>query len=104
MKKILIITYFLCLGLYVQAQTFPSNYKKEFKNASVLVSGDTLIMRTGKMERKWMRTDAGLLTTSVKDLVINKEWVKLNPDIACDWDLPGAITAKSKAVYPIACS
>ena len=82
----------------LSAQTLPVNFKKHLKSASVSVSGDTLIASTGKMERKWILNDAGLRTVSVKDLSTNKEWGKEQPNVVCDWDLPGAITPTSKAV------
>lgn len=82
----------------LSAQTLPANFKKHLKSASVSVSGDTLIASTGKMERKWILNEAGLRTVSVKDLSVNKEWGKEQPNVVCDWDLPGAITPTSKAV------
>ncbi|WP_288200629.1 hypothetical protein [uncultured Parabacteroides sp.] len=82
----------------LSAQTLPANFEKHLKSASVSVSGDTLIASTGKMERKWILNEAGLRTVSVKDLSVNKEWGKEQPNVVCDWDLPGAITPTSKAV------
>lgn len=81
----------------LSAQTLPANFKKHLKSASVSISGDTLIASTGKMERKWILNEAGFRTVSVKDLSANKEWGKEQPNVVCDWDLPGAITPTSKA-------
>ena len=99
-KKTFILLGGLLLGCVttLSAQTLPADFEKHLKSASVSVSGDTLIASTGKMERKWILNEAGLRTVSVKDLSTNKEWGKEQPNVVCDWDLPGAITPTSKAV------
>lgn len=88
-----------CVCLAVQAQTLPAGFKKSMGKATVSVVNDTLIARTGKIERKWKWNDAGLLTTSIKNLSLNKEWTGGEARITCDWDLPGAIASDSKATF-----
>lgn len=88
---------FLLCANGAKAQTLPLGFTKKLKSASVAVSGDTLIASTGKVERKWCLNRGGLRTVAVKDLSLNKEWSKAIPDVACDWDLPGAINPGSKA-------
>lgn len=90
---------FVLLGTVVQAQTLPSGLKKKLKQASVSVVGDTIIARTGKIERKWCWNNNGLITTSIKDLTVNKEWATPNTVVTADWNLPGAITPNSKATF-----
>lgn len=83
----------------ILAQTLPDGYTKNLKNASVMVAGDTVTVSTGKIERKWCWTQTGLKTISVKDLSLQREWGKDRPEIACDWNLPGAIQPNSKATF-----
>jgi hypothetical protein len=40
----------------------------------------------------WKWTGSGLLTTSLKDVLRNKEYAQINPKMKCDWNLPGAIS------------
>lgn len=83
----------------IGAQTLPSGFSKRLKTAAVSVSGDTLVVSTGKIERKWCLNRAGLKTVAVKDLSLDKEWSKTIPEVACDWDLPGAINPGSRASF-----
>lgn len=90
----------LCLVcLITQAQTLPSGLKKSFKQAEVSVVNDTIIVRTGKIERKWCWNKHGLLTTSIKNSLQNKEWSKQDAVMVCDWNLPGAIDNNSQATF-----
>ena len=82
--------------------TFCSNPRKlpiinyEFENASVITSGDKLIVSTGRVERVWEITDAGLLTVSFRDLK-NGEISTLKPkEIAADWAYFGLIDEGTK--------
>lgn len=88
-----------CICLSIQAQTLPAGFKKSMGKATLSVLNDTIIASTGKIERKWKWYDSGLLTTSIKDLTMNKEWARANTGINCDWDLPGAIQPDSKATF-----
>ena len=97
MKRIISIICFVLVNQLIHAQIFPSGYSKTLGNANVQVNNDTLIVRTGKMERKWVLTNGGLLTISVRDMNTGTEWVKPNLSMMCDWDLPGAISTGSKA-------
>lgn len=97
-KRILFFCALVCLGVSsLKAQTFPHRFAKKYKSSSVNVSGDTLIASTGVVERKWVLSDVGLQTVSLKDLSSGKEWGKSNRGVVCDWDLPGAIGKDSKA-------
>ena len=95
--KIISIIFLIVANQLIHAQTFPSEFNQSMGSASVRVNNDTLIVCTGKIERKWGWTKNGLLTISIRDLHTGKEWVKPNFSMMCDWDLPGAITASSKA-------
>lgn len=88
-----------CICFSIQAQTLPAGFKKSLGKATLSVLNDTIIASTGKIERKWKWYDSGLLTTSIKDLTMNKEWAGANTRINCDWDLPGAIQPDSKATF-----
>ena len=100
MKRVIVIS-IICFitSQFVNAQVFPSGYGKTLGKASVQVKNDTLVVCTGKIERKWVWTKAGLLTVSLKDVNTGKEWAKPNLSMMCDWDLPGAITPDSKATF-----
>ncbi len=103
MKKVKIksvIVFFLLTYAHAGAQTLPPGFKKSLGKAEVSIVGDAIIARTGKIERKWVRTHAGLLTTSVNDPVSKKNYrTKPNPAITCDWNLPGAMNATSEASF-----
>jgi hypothetical protein len=98
-NKVIWIFCILLISLQTQAQTLPSGLIKKMKQASVVVVGDTIIAYTGKIERKWCWNNKGLLTTSIKDISLNKEWAKPTTEIACDWNLPGAIGNDTKATF-----
>lgn len=90
---------FLLCANCIKAQTLPSGFTKKLKSASVAVAGDTLIASTGKIERQWCLSQAGLRTVAVKDLSLNNEWGKTIPEVTCYWNLPGAIDPGSKASF-----
>lgn len=79
-------------------QTFDSIYKSLGK-AKVFTSNDTLVVSTGNIERRWILSNQGLRTISLKDLQLNKEWCKSTVDMGCDWDLPGAIDSTTKTKF-----
>jgi hypothetical protein len=99
MKNRVIWILSLLMSLQAQAQTLPSGLKKNLKQANVQVVGDTIIARTGKIERKWCWNNKGLLTTSIKDVSLNKDWAKPTTEITCDWNLPEAIGNDTKATF-----
>lgn len=80
------------------AETLPV-LNKNLDQASVTVKGDHITVDTGKIQRTWKWNGKGLLTTSLKDVVENKEWAKPAETISCDWDLPGAIGNDSQATF-----
>jgi len=88
MKKILILN-ILILSSIVQtsfAQTLPV-ISKEFGKATVYTRNDSLIVSTGEVERKWLWTGNGLVTSYLKDVVKNKRYSNSQKHIKCDWNL-----------------
>ena len=89
----------LITNQFISAQTFPSGVDKSLGSARVWVDNNTLTVSTGKMQRKWILTQTGLLTTSVKDMKTGVEWAKPNHSVNCDWNLPGAITNATRGTF-----
>ena len=58
---------------------------KSFKNSSVTVKVDKLIVSTGKVTRQWKVTESGLKTVSLRDEVQDKEWIYNDKVTNSDW-------------------
>lgn len=97
-RQFYIIAISACLCITGISQTLPQNLSKHLKQASVEVQADTIIATTGKVSRKWCWTGKGLVTTSMRQEEIKKEFIK-NPQLLSDWNLPGAINPNSKATF-----
>ncbi|MGQ1784461.1 hypothetical protein [Saccharicrinis sp. GN24d3] len=68
----------------------------KFENAVVKTGGDKLIVSTGKVERVWKMTDAGLRTVSFRDYK-NGEIPTVQPEgIEADWAYFGLIDGNTK--------
>jgi len=76
---------------------YAQNHAMTLENASFQFKDSTIIVSTGKVERKWSWTGNGLITTSYKNLISDKEWATTSPDHTADWDLPTKTDADSKA-------
>lgn len=111
--SILFIVIFTQHG-FAQNSMFSGNAKFQFSDSTITVS-------TGKVERKWVWTGSGFVTSSYKNLISGKEWVGKNDKYTnqseerikvgtppnnwsqtkkrhtCDWDLPTKIGNTSKA-------
>lgn len=96
MKNISLFVILIMVCYSLNAQTM-ANRSYRMGNASVRIENNTLVVNTGKIERSWRWTDQGLLTTSVKDVTLGKSYPLVSNPLACDWNLPGAITETSKA-------
>lgn len=99
-RKNLFITVLLLASTVsgVSSQVLPQ-ISKRLGNAHVVVSGDTLIARTGKVERKWVLETQGLATVSLKDMWTGREWCKAEKAFNSDWNLPGAIENDTRADF-----
>ncbi len=67
-------------------ESFPLNGR--LGHASVRVEGDTVIASTGLVERRWRWGENGLVTTSLKNLQTNTEWVTQPTTVTSDWNYP----------------
>ncbi len=82
--------------------TFCSNPKElpeinyDFENASVKTKGNKLIVSTGRVERVWELTDAGLLTVNFRDLKSGGITSHKPKNIAADWAYFGLIDEHTK--------
>ncbi|MCK9618665.1 MAG: hypothetical protein M0R21_12625 [Lentimicrobiaceae bacterium] len=88
MKKFTLLK-ILTLALFVQtslAQTLPV-IKDELSKAHVFTKGDSLIVSTGEVERKWLWTGNGLVTLHLKDLTNGRIYANSQKKIKCDWNL-----------------
>jgi hypothetical protein len=62
-----------------------------YGEAIARTKGDTLIVSTGRVERRWRWTGAGLVTAGLKDLAHDREWGNIKPGVRCDWAYQGVI-------------
>lgn len=83
-----IISFFSCSLNEVKQYNFEDAYAK--------FNGSYLVVGTKAFERSWKLKSYGLVTTSIKDLRVYKEWVE-NNNQTCDWEYNGLISQKSKA-------
>ena len=83
--RIKIIISIVCLILnnpFIHTQTLPSGHNQSMGRASVKVSKDTLIVCTGKMERKWVLTKTG----NIQQITVSPEgMVELRIDNPADF-------------------
>ncbi len=73
--------------------------RAEFSRSHCRTEGDTLIVSTGLIERKWRCTGKGLVTISLRDLARGREWCAPIRTLACDWAYPGIIDDESEARF-----
>ncbi len=73
----------------------PLNARLETAHCST--EGDTLVVSTGRIERRWRWTGKGLMTVGLRDLARGREWCSAVPALACDWAYPGLIEDSSSA-------
>ena len=93
-----ILHYLLLSLIFVQQISFAQHDGAlRYKNASIVLKNDRLVVGTDKMERKWIVTKNGLKTVSIKDLQAGREYGAINGQYQSDWDMPGAITDTSTA-------
>ncbi|MFW6287048.1 MAG: hypothetical protein ACOC29_03805, partial [Candidatus Sumerlaeota bacterium] len=63
--------------------------QRKYKAAQATWETNTLTVTTGKMQRIWALTDAGLATREVKNIASDHTWAMLPDAAGCDWELPG---------------
>jgi hypothetical protein len=68
------------------AQTVPVISEK-FGQARVCTKGDSLFVNTGEVERIWVWTGNGLVTTSLKNVLTGKIYRNSQKNVQCDWML-----------------
>ena len=68
-----------------------------FKSARAWVSGNDLIVTTGRIERRWRWTGRGFLTTCITNLRHHHQWNHATPDASADWAFP-SLTGGGKLI------
>ena len=58
-----------------------------FKQSSVSIQENELLVSTGIVEGRWTWTGKGFVSTGFKNLQTDKEWVSKQPEHLADWDL-----------------
>ena len=100
-KTLLAASLMLAIGAVaavpVLGETPMTNLNGRLDNASVRGGTHEFTVSTGRIERTWRWTGAGLVTVGLRDLTNEKPLSIRPPAHACDWDLPGAIGDKSQA-------
>lgn len=76
-----------------------SPLRQELGSAMVVGDANGFSVSTGEVRRTWRWTGHGLATTAFDDLKGGRESAPRVPVVACDWDLPGAITDASHAEW-----
>ncbi len=99
MKTVFFVLSALLFPAWMWAAARQDSSVHRMKNATVIVKQNQIIASTGKMQRVWQWTGNGLLTTGLKNLVSNQEYVQTKAVQKCDWSLPGAISDTSKAEW-----
>lgn len=69
----------------------------EFNRASARSEGDTLVVSTGTIERRWTWTGHGLVTTGLKHLQSGKIWATAPSAYGTDWSHPGLLPDDARA-------
>ncbi|MCX6309208.1 MAG: hypothetical protein NTY32_10410, partial [Bacteroidia bacterium] len=68
------------------------NINKTLGDATVIFSGQKMVVSTGSIQRSWDVMSYGLVTTSVLNQKTGKEWVNASTR-KCDWDYYGKISS-----------
>jgi hypothetical protein len=74
-------------------QEFPIDEKLD--SAYARVEGDRVILGTGRLERQWKWGGNGLVTTDLKDLKNDHQWLKGKVELTSDWNYRGYMPANS---------
>lgn len=84
-KRILMLFF----ALFILSQTFAQTLPVVSGNlgmAKIYTKGDSLFVSTGEVQRVWVWTPNGLITTCLKDLVNRKTYQNSQNKIQCDWN------------------
>ena len=65
--------------------------------AAAVAGRDSLLVRTGVVERQWRWTGRGLVTVSLRNAVTGMQWVRREPAHACDWEVFGLAADAAEA-------
>ena len=80
---------------YLNGQTLPA-ISCESGKAHAYTNGDSLIVNTGEVERKWVWTGSGLVTQYVKNMDGGQLYSNAQKNIRCDWNLQDTGIEKDK--------
>ena len=97
MNKLIVLTVFLNLFSLgkTHGQTLPAIFCESGK-AHTYTVGDSLFVKTGEVERKWIWTGRGLITQYVKNMATGKVYTNSQKNIRCDWNLQNTGIEKDK--------
>ncbi len=96
MRKQILLFHILFSILLVGCREPSLHLSETYGDASVNFDGEVLIVNTGKFERSWKITQAGMVTTSLKNSETGKVWAGAKGKI-CDWEYFGLINENTKA-------
>jgi len=68
----------------------------EYGKALAYTLGDSLFVKTGEVERKWIWTGSGLVTQYVKNTTTGQIYSNSQKNIRCDWNLQNTCIEKDK--------
>lgn len=89
------IILFIFYSSYAQSQL--PDLAFDYKSASVKTDGDKLIVSTGKVERIWKLTNAGLVTNSFMDQISGENYNNLASQVKADWSYYGLVDDTTNA-------
>ncbi|NQZ57005.1 MAG: hypothetical protein HRT88_05990 [Lentisphaeraceae bacterium] len=104
MKKTIIHLLIVMSFLMTIAQASPLkkfSLNEKLDQAYVRIDGDQLIAGTGEVERCWKWGGNGLLTTSLKNLTSQQEWVTTPAKLDCDWSYKGFMPKNSAKLVSV---
>lgn len=96
-KTHLILVGFITLSFFATAQvTEMKPLNRQLGEAMVIVEKDQITVKTGRFQRCWSLTQAGLKTVSIKG-PDGVDYANKNSDHQCDWKYQGLFTNDTKA-------
>ncbi len=90
-KTVFLLITLILFSQSIYAGIFKSQILGQFEHAFVKTDGNILHVETGQVSREWKWTGNGLVTTSFKNMITGKEWVRIDPVYTSDLNFPGMI-------------
>ncbi len=97
-RKNVLLIIVLYLSVSIMSAGIPDNKIVEYRNARVVYKNSRITVSTGMIERTWLWTGTGWLTTGIKNQITGKDYAKSTGKFRSDWNLPGSLTDSSEAI------